>query len=55
MAQYRETLRTREAVAMGLQRLGDANMPALIAEMTDWSRGNRLEQQASAPGPVHDQ
>ena len=35
--------RTREAVAMALQRLGEVNMPALITEMKLWSKGNRLE------------
>jgi hypothetical protein len=40
--------RTREAVAMALQRLGDVDMSALVAEMTMWSAGNRLEQRAAA-------
>ena len=31
--------RTREAVAMALQRLGDADMPRLIAAMREWSTG----------------
>lgn len=39
--------RTREAVAMGLQRLGDVDMPRLVAELADWSTGNRLEQRAA--------
>ena len=40
--------RTREAVAMALQRLGKANMPVLLREMAVWSRGNLLEQRAAA-------
>lgn len=31
--------RTREAVAMALQRWGDADLPALLDEMDAWSRG----------------
>jgi hypothetical protein len=42
--------RTREAVAMALQRLGDANMDALLVEMQAWARGNFLEQRAAAAG-----
>ena len=42
--------RTREAVAMALQRLGEVNMPALITEMKLWSKGNRLEQRAAVAG-----
>jgi len=40
--------RIREAVAMALQRWGDAGMPALLAEMADWARGSPLEQRAAA-------
>jgi hypothetical protein len=40
--------RMREAVAMALQRLGDADMPALVAEAQEWSEGNLLEQRAAA-------
>jgi hypothetical protein len=40
--------RIREAVAMALQRWGDANMPGLLAEMAAWARGNPWEQRAAA-------
>ncbi len=40
--------RIREAVAMALQRFGDANMPALLKEMQVWAMGNPLEQRAVA-------
>ena len=40
--------RIREGVAMALQRWGDANMAALLAEMTDWAAGNPWEQRAAA-------
>ncbi len=40
--------RIREAVAMALQRLGEADMDALLAEMEQWGQGNRLEQRAAA-------
>lgn len=40
--------RAREAVAMALQRLGDANMDRLVAEMREWARGSPLEQRAAA-------
>ena len=39
--------RTREAVAMALQRLGDVNMGQLIAAMGEWSQGIALEQRAA--------
>jgi hypothetical protein len=39
--------RTREAVAMALQRLGKADMEALLDEMETWSQGSALEQRAS--------
>jgi hypothetical protein len=40
--------RTREAVAMALQRFGDKNMDALLAGMQEWSKGTPLEQRAAA-------
>ena len=40
--------RIREAVAMALQRWGDADMDALLVAMTDWAAGNPLEQRAAA-------
>lgn len=40
--------RLREAVAMALQRLGDADMDALIIEMNIWSLGTPYEQRAAA-------
>lgn len=40
--------RVREAVAMALQRYGDADMRSLLAEMRLWARGDRLEQRAAA-------
>jgi hypothetical protein len=40
--------RTREAVAMALQRLGDADMDRLIDAMQGWSQGTPLEQRAVA-------
>jgi AcrR family transcriptional regulator len=40
--------RVREAVAMALQRLGDARMEQLLAAMQAWSRGNPYEQRAAA-------
>ncbi len=40
--------RTREAVAMALQRWGAADMDALIIAMQNWSRGTPLEQRAAA-------
>ena len=39
--------RVREAVAMGLQRLGDADPVRLVAVVTDWAGGNVLEQRAA--------
>jgi hypothetical protein len=39
--------RIREAVAIALQRLGDANSGALAAEVFDWSLGNALEARAA--------
>jgi hypothetical protein len=40
--------RTREGVAMALQRVGDADMPLLLDTMAQWSKGNLLEQRAAA-------
>jgi hypothetical protein len=40
--------RIREGVALGLQRLGDSDMEALIGYMQEWSAGNLLEQRAGA-------
>lgn len=42
--------RAREAVAMALQRLGDADMDRLVAEMREWAQGSPLEQRAAAAG-----
>jgi hypothetical protein len=56
-AKARRTLRTlasdprwrvREGVAMGLQRLGATDMPALLAEMRTWVTGNDFERRAAA-------
>jgi hypothetical protein len=40
--------RIREAVAMALQRWGDADMPGLLAVMADWAAGSPWEQRAAA-------
>jgi GNAT superfamily N-acetyltransferase len=40
--------RTREGVAMALQRLGRVNMPGLIDEMEAWGAGSWLEMRAAA-------
>jgi hypothetical protein len=40
--------RMREGVAMALQRLGKADMPALLAAMETWSQGTWLEKRAAA-------
>jgi hypothetical protein len=40
--------RTREAVAMALQRWGEADMGSLLRKMEEWSRGNLLERRAAA-------
>jgi len=40
--------RTREAVAMALQRLGKVDMQRLLQEMDVWSGGNWLEKRAAA-------
>jgi hypothetical protein len=42
--------RTREAVAMALQRWGRADMDALLAEMAQWATGNPYEQRAIVAG-----
>ena len=39
--------RIREAVAMALQRWGEADMEALLEEMTLWSKGGPLERRAA--------
>jgi hypothetical protein len=51
--------RVREAVAMALQLVGDADMDALLDEMERWAGGNPLEQRAAAaalcePRLLHD-
>jgi HEAT repeat protein len=40
--------RTREAVAMALQRWGEADMGSLLREMEEWSKGSVLEKRAAA-------
>jgi hypothetical protein len=40
--------RMREGVAMALQRLGDADIDLLTAEMAHWAQGFPLEQRAAA-------
>jgi HEAT repeat protein len=40
--------RVREAVAMALQRWGDADLPALLKAMNDWISGTLLERRAAA-------
>ena len=42
--------RIREAVAMALQRWGQVDMDALLAEMALWSRGGFFEMRAAAAG-----
>lgn len=39
--------RTREAVAMALQRFGKTNMDGLLEAMEQWSTGNMLEKRAA--------
>jgi hypothetical protein len=39
--------RSREAVAMALQRLGLTNMDLLLQEMAEWSQGSLLEKRAA--------
>jgi hypothetical protein len=43
--------RIREGVAMALQRLGAADMPALLREMRSWARGNDFERRSAVAGP----
>jgi hypothetical protein len=40
--------RSREAVAMALQRWGDADIEALLRAMAEWSQGSPWEQRAAA-------
>jgi hypothetical protein len=40
--------RIREAVATGLQLVGDRDMDLLLKEMSAWSKGNWLEKRAAA-------
>lgn len=40
--------RVREGVAMGLQRLGAADLQALLVEMRAWATGNDYERRAAA-------
>lgn len=40
--------RVREAVAMALQYVGDADMHTLLSEMEHWAQGSPLEQRAAA-------
>ncbi len=40
--------RVREAVAIGLQYIGDANIPFLLEQMQDWIQGNCFEKRAAA-------
>ena len=39
--------RIREAVAIALQRFGDADLPALLEEMHGWAAGTALERRAA--------
>lgn len=39
--------RVREAVAIALQRWGDADFPGLLEEMRSWARGSALERRAA--------
>jgi hypothetical protein len=39
--------RVREGVAMGLQRLGAVDMPALLSAMAEWAEGDWLERRAA--------
>jgi hypothetical protein len=39
--------RIREAVAMALQRIGDADISFLLKEMKEWSTGNPFEKRAA--------
>ncbi len=42
--------RVREGVAMGLQRIGDADMGRLLEEMEAWADGSALERRAIVAG-----
>jgi HEAT repeat protein len=42
--------RIREAVAMALQRVGQADMDLLLDRLEGWARGNWLEMRAAAAG-----
>lgn len=42
--------RVREAVAMGLQRLGDADIDRLLAVVRDWGTGTAFERRAAVAG-----
>lgn len=42
--------RVREAVAMALQRWGDADLAAMLDEAERWATGGRYEQRAAAAG-----
>jgi len=42
--------RTREGVAMALQRWGRVDMDALLRAMAEWSQGSLLEKRAAAAG-----
>lgn len=42
--------RVREGVAMGLQRIGDRDMDALLRELRGWTGGTPLERRAVAAG-----
>ena len=44
--------RIREAVAMALQRFGDADLAGLLAEMRRWARGTPLERRAAVASPL---
>ncbi len=45
-----ERWRVREAVAMALQRIGVVDMDRLLAAISDWAHGDRLEQRAVVAG-----
>jgi hypothetical protein len=40
--------RVREGVVLGLQRLGDRDVPRLFAVVEPWAKGNELERRAAA-------
>ncbi len=42
--------RTREGVAMALQRVGRVDMDLLLDKLEDWATGNWLEMRAAAAG-----